>query len=178
MSILSDASILERIESGDLNISPIVDMETQLQPGSFDIRLGPEYTNEHTDETFDARERDDEMLVFEPNTLYLAHTLETITMPDDLCAQVSGRSTIGREGAMIHITAGWIDAGFEGDITLEVYLVANETLEIPHGARIGQIVFHEMDRPAQIPYGEKDDSKYQGQEGPTEGRPDTTEHDL
>ncbi len=175
MSILSDVSILERIESGDLNISPIVDMETQLQPGSFDVRLGPKYTNEHTGETFDARDRDDEMLVFEPNTFYLAHTLERIEMPDDLSAQVTGRSTIGREGAMIHITAGWVDAGFEGDITLEVYLVANKKLKLAHGQRIGQLVFHEMDRPAKIPYGDKDDSKYQDQEGPTEGRPDSDE---
>lgn len=172
MAVLSDGSILDRIESGSLKISPIVDMEAQLQPGSFDIRLGPKYTNKHTGEEFDARERDDELLVFEPNTFYLAHTLERVEMPADLSAEVTGRSSIGREGAMIHITAGWVDAGFEGDITLEVYLVANEPLELAHGQRVGQLVFHEMDKPAMSPYGEKTGSKYQNQEGPTEGRLD------
>lgn len=164
MAVLSDKSIRKRLADGDLVVDPL-DLEDQLQPGSLDIRLGDQLLNKHTGEQTTGKE-----LTLEPNTFYLAHTKERFEIPTDITAQVSGRSSIGRKGVMIHITAGLIDAGFEGDITLEVYNVDNDPVTLHAGDRIGQLIFFRMDDHAAIPYGEKADAKYHGQAGPTNSR--------
>lgn len=167
MSILCDTHILERIESESIGVSPPI-TEDQLQPGSLDIRLGDSYSNEYTGEIF---ENQDE-IVIEPWTFYLGHTKDTISMPDDLSAMVSGRSSFGRKGLIIHSTAGWIDSGFNGSITLEMFNLSNEPIVLEPGVRIGQVVFFEMSSASDVPYNEKEDAKYNNQEGPTQSRVD------
>ena len=165
MAILSDESILARLDSGSISVTPEVRAD-QVQPASLDIRLGGSYSNEHTGEVYENRDE----VVIEPFTFYLATTRDRITLPADLSAMVSGRSSLARKGLIIHTTAGWIDAGFEGEITLEVFNFGLEPVVLEPGKRVGQLVFFEMDRPAACPYGEKGDAKYQGQSGPTQSR--------
>lgn len=165
MAILSDSSIIECITTEKIGITPEVE-PIQVQPGSLDLRLGPDYSNEHTNETYE----NCDTVVFEPGTFYLSHTLDRVSLPDDLSAMVSGRSSLARKGLIVHTTAGWIDAGFEGDITLEVFNFGDEPVVLEPGDRVGQLVFFQMDKPADNPYGEQSDSKYQGQSGPTRSR--------
>lgn len=165
MAILSDRTIISHIENGRLEFEPEVSA-SQIQPGSLDIRLGDSYSNEVTGEVYE----DQDQLVFEPGTFYLGHTKETVTLPDDICAIISGRSSIARKGLIIHTTAGWIDAGFSGEITLEIMNFNNEPIILPKDKRVGQLVFFQMDTPAEKPYGSQESSKYQGQKGPTRSR--------
>lgn len=166
MAVLPDHMIRDRIESDpDFTVEPF-DEEEQLQPASVDIRLGDDYENKHTGEEF----TDCDKVVFEPETHYLATTEEWIAVPADLSARVEGRSSIGRMGLQIHTTAGWVDPGFEGEITFEVYNLHNEPIELEPGQRVGQLVYLEMAAPAEEPYGEKEGSKYQNQEGATDSR--------
>lgn len=165
MAILADASIYKRIIDDSVTISPAIE-DIQIQPASLDLRLGDGYVNKHTGEVYE----DCDEVVIEPWTFYLAHTMDTVGLPDDLSAMVSGRSSIAREGVIVHTTAGWIDAGFKGEITLEVFNFNLEPVVLPPGKRVAQLVFFQMDQPADRPYGEREDSKYQLQTGPTEGR--------
>jgi len=165
MAILSDKTILRYIEESKIKIEPEIH-DSQIQPASLDIRLGDSYSNEHTGELF---ENCDE-IVIEPFTFYLAHTKDTIDLPDDLSSIIAGRSSHARNGLIIHTTAGWIDANFRGQITLEMFNFSMEPIILTPGERIGQMVFFEMTTPAEEPYGEKEDSKYQDQTGPTQSR--------
>lgn len=165
MSILCDSSIRSAVQQNVIGVDP-EPTEIQYQPASLDLRLGDSYWNAYTDETYE----DCDELVIEPNTFYLTTTEETISLPDDLSAVVTGRSSIGRKGLIIHTTAGWIDAGFTGEITLEVFNFNNEPVVLDAGTRIGQLVFFQMDAAADEPYGSKTTSKYQGQSGPTGSR--------
>lgn len=167
MGILSDKSIRERIENGSIGVEPLRDIDEQVQPGSLDIRLGHEYKNKEIEDEANAVQyaNPGESIVFEPNTFYLAHTLEEISLPEDVCAQLTGRSTYGRAGLMMHVSAGWIDPGFTGTITLEVYNFSNTEIAVPVENRVAQVVFHELDDDAETPYGQKDDAQYQGQSG-------------
>lgn len=117
MSILSDREIMEELESGELSITPEINSE-QIQPGSLDVRMGNSYSNEYTQEIYE----DIDEIVIEPLTFYLGHTMDYVEMPRYLSAMVSGRSSWGREGLIIHATAGWIDSSFEGQITLEILI--------------------------------------------------------
>ncbi len=119
----------------------------------------------------------------------LGQTLERVRLPDDLVARLEGKSSLGRLGLLIHSTAGFVDAGFEGNLTLELSNVANLPITIYHGMPIGQISFMRMDGPVESPYGsEVAGSKYQGQAEPTpsrfylnfdaDGEPDSQESDL
>lgn len=165
MVILSDGTIKRHVANGTIGVEPEPE-PVQYQPASLDIRLGKNYSNEHTGEMH----TDCDKIIIEPQTFYLAHTLEVVSLPDHISAMVSGRSSLGRKGLIVHATAGWIDAGFSGDITLEVYNFSNEPIVLVPEQRIGQILFFPMDEPAEEPYGSKDDSKYQDQRGPTESR--------
>lgn len=165
MTILSDGTIKKYIQNGKLGIDPEPD-PIQYQPASLDICLGENYSNEHSGEV----ETDCEKIIIEPKTFYLCHTQEVVSLPDDVSAMVSGRSSLGRKGLIVHATAGWIDAGFSGDITLEIYNFSDDPIVLVPGQRVGQIVFFPMDEPAEEPYGSKEDSKYQNQRGPTESR--------
>lgn len=169
--ILSDGDIRKAVENGRICVEPALE-ENQYQPGSLDVRLGANYSNENTSEIYE----DVDEIVIEPFEFYLGHTMDKIKLPDDLSAMVSGRSSFGRKGLIIHATAGWIDASFgrdteDGtDITLEIFNLSQNTIRIEPGTRIGQLVFFEMSSPAEVPYNEKEDSKYNDQEGPTQSR--------
>ena len=114
---------------------------------------------------------DGEPFVLHPGEFVLGQTLELVQLPDDLVARLEGKSSIGRLGLLIHSTAGFIDPGFRGNLTLELSNVANLPITIYHGMPIGQISFMRLDAPVERPYGSDDTgSKYQGQTEPTPSR--------
>jgi len=162
--ILSDKTILKHLESGELVIEPMV--QGQIQPASVDIRLGRHFLK--LDENkFEAMTMTDEIhyvefesdsIIIPSNSFLLATTMEYIKLPDYLTAFVEGRSSIGRMGLFIQ-NAGWVDAGFEGEITLELYNANRLPIRLEAGRRICQLVFAEMDQVALNPY----KGKYQGQ---------------
>ena len=162
--ILADTSIKEYIEKGDLRVEPLD--EHSIQPASIDCRLGSTFLI--TDEKrMDAitlndniiyREFKGSFITIAPRSFLLATTAEYIKLPDYLTAFVEGRSSIGRIGLFIE-NAGWVDPGFEGRITLELYNANSLPIELEAGRRICQLVFCKMDQPAQNPYS----GKYQGQ---------------
>jgi len=154
-----------------------------LQPASYDLTLGEQFQRNYRygpgtvqsvedgaveRETQVVGEDIDEMVVM-PQEFVLGHTAETIELPANISGEVKGRSSIGRMGLIPH-TAGWIDPGFEGQITLEFVNHSDRPVKIEPGQRIAQIVFSYTNRPSANPYGEKSDSKYQGQTGVTGSR--------
>ncbi|MDF2644912.1 MAG: Deoxycytidine triphosphate deaminase [Paenibacillus sp.] len=162
--ILSDYTIGQLIRKNELLIEPLT--EEQIQPASVDLRLGTHYlkTNEFVNsvmtlevemayEAFESEE-----VVIPPQSFLLATTLETIRLPDDLTAFVEGRSSIGRIGLFIQ-NAGWVDPGFEGQITLELFNANRLPIKLSAGRRICQLVFARMDRKTENAY----QGKYQGQ---------------
>jgi len=183
--ILSDGDIRERLEQGELELEPIRDPDQQFQPASVDLRLGQEFvvynlphvscidtadpaTTEGYTETVRVDEGDG--FILHPGEFVLGSTLEWVRLPDDLVARVEGRSSIGRLAVVVHATAGFIDPGFEGRITLELSNLGRVAVKLYPGMRISQLVFHEMTRPADRPYGPERGSKYFGQEGPVASR--------
>jgi dCTP deaminase len=159
--ILSDHTIRSAIGSERIGVDPIPHSD-QIQPASLDLRLGSEFAEltEYGDLNY---ERDEIPLV--PSVRYLGHTKETIDLPDDLAAQLAGRSSIGRRGIIVHKTAGWIDPGFSGQITLELMNLGDETVTLESGERVAQLVFFPLDEPSS-----GYDGSYQGQKGATEAR--------
>ena len=165
--ILSDQTILQLLDQGTLTISPLE--PGQLQPASVDVRLGSTFsivedspsgvvTMEHQ---IQYKTITTDTYVLLPGQFVLATTMEYFNLPDNLTAFVEGRSSLGRMGLFIQ-NAGWVDPGFEGEITLELFCA----IELRSGRRVGQMVFAEMDRPALHPYA----GKYQGQRGATGSR--------
>src|SRR4051812_38524765 len=113
----------------------------------------------------------DEPFILPPGEFVLGQTLEQVTLPDDLVARLEGKSSLGRLGLLIHSTAGFVDSGFSGNLTLELSNVANLPITIYHGMPIGQLSFMRMDAPVDRPYGSAETgSKYQGQTEPTASR--------
>lgn len=179
MSVLSDRDIIRRIAYRDdsIDISPF--SQENVQPASYDLTLGDEFVKYHDGgyslqsvELGPTERRESltaDSYVVDPGEFVLGHTVETIRLPNDVTAEVKGRSSIGRLGLIPH-TAGWIDPGFEGEITLEFVNHSPQPVEITSGMRIAQIVFSETRTPAGVGYGEKDDQKYQGQTGATESK--------
>lgn len=169
--ILSDAAIRELLSQGTLGITPLE--EAQIQPASVDIRLGDTYSV--VKDTAAAVVRLDKPAAYHtmraesylllPGQFVLATTREYIRLPNDLTAFVEGRSSIGRLGLFIQ-NAGWVDPGFEGEITLELFNASRCAIELQAGRRVGQLVFAKTDRPALAPYR----GKYQGQRGATGSR--------
>ena len=145
--ILSDNSLLSAIATGSLVVSPIE--EIQVQPSSIDLRLDRFILNG------DGEEIDifDEPYLLQPNEFVLGSTLEYVEFPNNLVGRVEGRSSIGRLGVMAHITAGYIDPGFCGNITLEIYNVSKKPFEMKYGSRFCQLVVEMMDTPCMRPYG-------------------------
>ncbi|RPI25489.1 MAG: dCTP deaminase [Actinobacteria bacterium] len=180
--IFSDFSIREAIASGRIVIDPYD--ETMVQPSSVDVRcdhhfrvfenhkyasIDPKSPQEDLTSVIAAAENDPFML--HPGEFVLGTTLETIGLSDDLVARLEGKSSLGRLGLLIHSTAGFIDPGFKGQVTLELSNVANLPIAIYPGMKIGQISFYAMTTPADHPYGSPAlGSKYQGQTGPTPSR--------
>src|SRR5436305_14362943 len=113
----------------------------------------------------------DSPFILHPDEFVLGQTLERVRLPDDIVARLEGKSSLGRLGLLIHSTAGFVDAGFEGNLTLELSNVANLPVTIYYGMPIGQISFMRMDGPVERPYGSSQaGSKYQGQAEPTPSR--------
>jgi dCTP deaminase len=169
--ILSDKTILMMLENGALRISPL--SKDQVQPASVDVRLGntfsiveDSYTGIITLENeikYKTIKTDTYVLL--PGQFVLATTMEYLELPNDLTAFVEGRSSLGRMGLFIQ-NAGWVDPGFNGEITLELYNANRCAIELKAGRRIGQLVFAKMDNAALNPY----NGKYQGQKGATGSR--------
>ena len=169
--ILSDKTIRRMISEKTLVIEPLTD--EQIQPASVDIRLGNTFSvvddtaagmisldNEIKYKTITA----DTYTVL-PGQFVLATTMEYFELPDDLTAFVEGRSSLGRMGLFIQ-NAGWVDPGFKGEITLELFNANRCAIELKSGRRVGQLVFAKLDDHALVPY----NGKYQGQRGATGSR--------
>ena len=169
--ILSDKTIINMLKDGELSIAPIEN--SQIQPASVDIRLGNTFSivedsstgiiNLEDEIKYKTIETDTYILL--PGQFVLATTMEYFELPDNLTAFVEGRSSLGRMGLFIQ-NAGWVDPGFKGEITLELFNANRCAIELKAGRRVGQLVFAEMDDSALNPY----NGKYQGQTGATGSR--------
>lgn len=165
MTVLSDRTILELLDAGELSVEPL-DVETQVQPASIDLTIAEEVTPLSQREPPEADEGE---IVFDPWSSYLCSTREYIDLPRDVCAFVKGRSSIGRLAIQVH-TAGFGDPGWHGQLTLEVVNFSDRRHTFEVGDRFCQIVLLPLDSSPITSYDEKDDAKYNGQEGPTESR--------
>ena len=169
--ILSDKTLMKMLEEKTLVVEPIE--KEQIQPASIDVRLGNTFSivedtstgiiNLENEIKYKTITTDSYILL--PNQFVLATTMEYFDLPDDLTAFVEGRSSLGRLGLFIQ-NAGWVDPGFKGEITLELYNANRCAIELKAGRRVGQLVFAKMDDTALNPY----NGKYQGQKGATGSR--------
>jgi dCTP deaminase len=180
--LLSDGDLRKELDAGRLVLTPW-DAE-MLQPSSIDVRLdryfrvfqNSRYTHidpaEQQDELTSVVETDgDEPFVLHPGEFVLGSTFESVTLPDDLAGRLEGKSSLGRLGLLTHSTAGFIDPGFTGHITLELSNVANLPITLWPGMKIGQLCLFRLSSPAERPYGSAGvGSRYQGQRGPTPSR--------
>jgi len=180
--VLSDRTIARLLEEGRILIEPYD--ESLLQPSSVDVRVDRFFrvfhnaryayidVKEPQEELTELVEIDDDRpFILHPGEFVLGSTLERIVLPDDLVARLEGKSSLGRLGLLIHSTAGFIDPGWDGHVTLELSNVANLPITIYHGMKIGQISFMQLSEAADNPYGSGAlGSKYQGQTGPTPSR--------
>jgi dCTP deaminase len=180
--ILSDADIRTQIADGRIEIDPFD--ESCVQPSSVDLHVDAQfrvfansrypYIDVRTpmpDLTELVEVGDDEPFILHPGEFVLGSTRERVRLPDDLVARLEGKSSLGRLGLLIHSTAGYVDPGWDGYLTLELSNVANLPITIYPGMKIGQISFFRLSSPADVPYGSAGTrSKYQGQRGPTASR--------
>ena len=179
MSVLSDRDIRTAIEAGEIGIRPYDPAD--LQPSSVDLHLDRSFRvfRNNRYPYIDVRApqpdltelltiADDEPFVLHPGEFVLGQTLEWVELPNDIVARLEGRSSLGRLGLLIHSTAGYVDPGWKGNLTLELSNVANLPIALYYGMSIGQISFFEMSSAAERPYGSPElRSKYQGQSEPT-----------
>lgn len=178
---LPDIAIMRRLEAGDLVIDPLTDPDQQIQPASVDVRLGneflefnqsriscihPDKDHEVDDYLTETAIEDGEEFILHPGDFVLGTTKEYVEIPADLVAKVEGRSSLGRLAVIVHATAGFVDPGYHGQVTLEMANLGVAPVALTPDMRIGQLVFTEMTEPADRPYGEERGSKYQGQQGP------------
>ena len=180
--VLSDRTIARLIDEGRIGIDPYD--RALLQPSSVDVRVDRFFRVFHNARYayIDVKEPQEELtelveidaerpFILHPGEFVLGSTLERIQLPDDLVARLEGKSSLGRLGLLIHSTAGFIDPGWDGHVTLELSNVANLPITIYHGMPIGQISFMRMDAPVEHPYGSSEvGSKYHGQAEPTPSR--------
>src|SRR5690348_15265458 len=180
--VLADRTIARLLAEGRIEIEPYDD--ELLQPSSVDVRVDRYFRVFHNNRYpfIDVREEQEDLtelvevegdtpFVLHPGEFVLGSTLERIRLPDDLVARLEGKSSLGRLGLLIHSTAGFIDPGWDGHVTLELSNVANLPITIYHGMKIGQVSFMQLSEPTSMPYGSsKLGSKYQGQRGPTPSR--------
>jgi dCTP deaminase len=180
--ILSDRTIREEIDAGRIVIDPFD--ERCIQPSSIDLHVDSQFRvfannrypyidvkQEQPDLTELVETKPDEAFILHPGEFVLGSTLERVALPNDLVARLEGKSSLGRLGLLIHSTAGYVDPGWDGYLTLELSNVANLPITLYPGMKIGQISFLRMTTPADVPYGaESLKSKYQGQRGPTPSR--------
>lgn len=184
--ILSDQDIHKKIAAGEITItSKDGGHETNINASSLDLRLGsffkiynhskkaildPLDAESFRDVTHLIEMKPGEAFIVQPGEFVLGVTMEKIKIADDLVARVEGRSSLGRLGIIVHSTAGFIDAGFEGTITLEITNINRMPVALYPGMRVCQLAFQLMSSKAQVPYSKKKTSKYQGQNLPQESK--------
>ena len=180
--LLSDRDIRAEIAANRVGVEPFE--EAMIQPSSVDVRLDKFFrvfenhkysvidpSTEQPELTREVIAEGDEPFILHPGEFVLASTYEVITLPDDIAGRLEGKSSLGRLGLLTHSTAGFIDPGFSGHITLELSNVANLPVKLFPGMKIGQLCLIKLSSPAEHPYGsEKYGSRYQGQRGPTASR--------
>jgi len=180
--LLSDRDILAEIDNGRVVLDPLE--RSMIQPSSIDVRLDKFFrvfdnhkyphidpAADQSDLTREVSVERGEEFILHPGEFVLGSTYELITLPDDVAARLEGKSSLGRLGLMTHSTAGFIDPGFSGHVTLELANVATLPIKLYPGMKIGQLCFFRLSSPAEHPYGsEKYGSRYQGQRGPTASR--------
>jgi len=177
--LLSDRDIKAEIQAGRVKVEPFTD--AMVQPSSVDVRLDRFFrvfenhkysvidpSIEQADLTREVAVAADEFFILHPGEFVLASTYEVITLPDDIAGRLEGKSSLGRLGLLTHSTAGFIDPGFSGHITLELSNVANLPVKLFPGMKIGQLCLIKLSSPAEHPYGSAVyGSRYQGQRGPS-----------
>ena len=180
--LLSDRDIRAEIAANRVGVEPFD--EAMIQPSSVDVRLDKFFrvfenhkysvidpSTEQAELTREVIAEGDEPFILHPGEFVLASTYEVITLPDGIAGRLEGKSSLGRLGLLTHSTAGFIDPGFSGHITLELSNVANLPVKLFPGMKIGQLCLIKLSSPAEHPYGsEKYGSRYQGQRGPTASR--------
>ena len=180
--VLSDRTIRRLLAEGRIGIEPYD--EALLQPSSVDVRVDRYFRvfrnsrypfinvkEEQEDLTELLEIESDQPFILHPGEFVLGSTLERVTLPDDIVGRLDGKSSLGRLGLLIHSTAGFIDPGWDGHVTLELSNVANLPITIYHRMKIGQLSFVQLTEAAENPYGSDGlGSKYQGQKGPTPSR--------
>ena len=176
--ILSDRDIRAEVAAGRIVIDPF--SPEAVQPSSVDLHIDRRfrvfrntrypYIDVRVDQPdlTELVEIGDEPFILHPGEFVLGSTLERVSLPDDLVARLEGKSSLGRLGLLIHSTAGYVDPGWDGNLTLELSNVANLPITLYHGMKIGQISFQRMSSPVEIGYGDaRIGSKYRGQRDPT-----------
>jgi dCTP deaminase len=179
--ILSDRTLREQLALGRIVVEPFD--EACVQPSSIDVKLSNHFRvfRNHTAGVIDVKSAidltepveiaDDGVFMLHPGEFVLGSTLERIAVPDDMVSRIDGKSSLGRLGLIIHSTAGFIDPGFDGHITLELTNIATLPITLYPMMKVGQVSFMMMTTPADRPYGSgATGSKYQGQRGPTPSR--------
>jgi dCTP deaminase len=180
--LLSDRDILAELDGGRVRLDPYD--RSLLQPSSFDVRLDRYFRlfDNHRYAVIDPAEhqpeltrlvevRDGDPFILHPGEFVLGATFEAVTLPADIAARLAGKSSLGRLGLLTHSTAGFIDPGFTGHITLELSNVATLPIKLWPGMKIGQLCFFRLSSAAMRPYGSGEyASRYQGQRGPTASR--------
>ena len=180
--LLSDRDILAEIDAGRVGLEPFE--RSMIQPSSIDVRLDSffrvfdNHKYPHIDPAADQSDltravevAGDETFVLHPGEFVLGSTYEMVSLPDDVAARLEGKSSLGRLGLLTHSTAGFIDPGFSGHVTLELANVATLPIKLYPGMKIGQLCFFRLSSAAENPYGSAVyGSRYQGQRGPTASR--------
>lgn len=180
--LLSDRDIAASIASGRVILDPLD--TAMIQPSSIDVRLDRYFRlfDNHKYSVIDPSQQQEDLtrlvevdaerpFVLHPGEFVLASTLEQVTLPDDIAARLEGKSSLGRLGLVTHSTAGFVDPGFSGHVTLELSNVATLPILLWPGQKIGQLCFFMLSSPVERPYGQgADGSRYQGQRGPTASR--------
>nr|WP_220478715.1 MULTISPECIES: dCTP deaminase [Micrococcus] len=180
--MLSDRDIRAELDSGRVGLDPLD--PAMVQPASVDVRLDRFFRlfDNHRYAHIDPRQEQDELtrlvevdpdeaFILHPGEFVLGSTYEQVTLPDDLAARLEGKSSLGRLGLLTHSTAGFIDPGFSGHVTLELSNVATLPITLWPGMKIGQLCFFRLSSAAQSPYGTgANQNRYQGQRGPTASR--------
>ena len=180
--LLSDRDIRSEVAAGRVAVDPFD--EQMVQPSSLDVRLDKFFrvfenhryphidpAEEQPDLTREVEATATEPFILHPGEFVLASTFEVVSLPDDIAGRLEGKSSLGRLGLLTHSTAGFIDPGFSGHVTLELSNVATLPIKLWPGMKIGQLCLFRLSSPAEHPYGsEKYGSRYQGQRGPTPSR--------
>ena len=180
--LLSDRDIRANLDAGRIQLDPYD--ASMIQPSSIDVRIDRYFrlfdnhkypvidpAQDQPDLTRLVEVDPDQPFILHPGEFVLGATYEQVTLPDDIAARLEGKSSLGRLGLLTHSTAGFIDPGFSGHVTLELSNMATLPVKLWPGMKIGQLCFFQLSSPAEKPYGSADyKSRYQGQRGPTASR--------